>query len=139
MSRQALNYPFPPDTEIDGSLKRLIEKDSDAKLQELGFDPTKREMFRGMPMGNRSRSWYAVIRMDARDRVTINSTPDDSFITCKIQLIIEWVLGGRVPAWVLRGYGLQANLTFLQRLAAAMGLLGEDVFREQLNRYIGGW
>jgi hypothetical protein len=130
--------PLPREAIGDGDFKRLIETASDAEYQAKGLVLSKGAVLKGQMPGNATRAWYPVVRLYTRRRSsTYDEDPDDSFVSCAVQIIIDWILGGCVPIWLLRGFGFVPDVGFRARMLAAFALMHPAEVMRAIQRRIG--
>ena len=105
-------------------------------INSKGLNAERKNVLKHTMAGNSSRSWYPVIRMQCSG----DGGEDPGFVSCLVQLVIDWVFDGvndnRVPVWLMQGMGVAPDADFLTRLAAAVALLGEEATRRAMgNRW----
>jgi hypothetical protein len=127
---------LPVECNSDGDFKQLIETSGDEVINSKGLNAERKNVLKHTMAGNSSRSWYPVIRMQCSG----DGDDDPGFVSCLVQLVIDWVFDGasenRVPVWLMQGMGVAPDPDFLTRLAAAVALLGEDATRRAIeNRW----
>ena len=129
---------LPTEFGLDATMKTLIDNSEDSFYNSKGLDAKQRHLMKCNPPGNQTRAWYSVVRFQTGGAIVGSfDEPGDFFLSCLVQLVIDWVMGGNVPTWILRGLGVGPNPDFLNRLAAAIALMGPETTMAAIRDYQG--